>query len=223
MKKKLEIACFNKKSASLAQSAGADRIEFSQNYQVGGLSPSEPLILEIRAEIELPLHILIRPRAGNFIYTKEELAQMKKSIEFCRENKVQGVVLGVLTNEGSINTEACKAMIQSAMPMKLCFHRALDACINKNQAFEQLIELGFDAVLTSGGERDAVSGFKNLMVWQEKFGKKISIIPGGSLRSSNLSQVLETNCEYYHSSAIIDSSEMASETEIKKMKCILIP
>ena len=221
MKKKLEIACFNKRSALIAQGAGADRIELSLNYNVGGLSPTEQLILAVKDETNVPLHVLIRPRAGNFVYSEQELTQMKQSLEFCRNNQVQGVVFGVLTVEGEINTNACKILSQYAKPMKVCFHRAIDECTNKQKAFEQLIEMGFDAILTSGGEKDAVSGLRNILHWQQEFGNNIAIIPGGGLRSSNLSRVIKSNCEFYHSSALADSSEIASETEIKQMKFIL--
>jgi copper homeostasis protein len=221
LNKILEIACFNKTSALIAQKAGANRIELSVEYNVGGVSPPEDLIRQVLQEIKLPVHVLIRPRPGNFVYSKEELVQMEKQIEFCRSTHVSGLVFGVLDNEGNINANVCKQLIQLSGPMTACFHRAIDECMNQEKALEQLIELGFDSVLSSGGEKDALLGLKNLKHWQKTFGENISIIAGGGIRSSNLNLIMESGCRVYHSSGITDTIDTTSEQEIKQMKSIL--
>ena len=221
MNKKLEIACFNKTSALIAQNAGADRIELSIQYAVGGISPPEKMIKEVLEEIKIPVHVLIRPRAGNFRYSEEELELMRNQIKFCRMNKVQAVVFGILDQKNEIDINRCEELLLQAKPMRTVFHRAFDACDNSEEALGQLIKLGFDAVLTSGGTTDALTGLENLKRWQKQFGQYISIIAGGGIRSSNLQQITETNCQVYHSSAITDDSEIASEIEINKIKTLL--
>ena len=221
MSKELEIACFNKTSALIAQNAGADRIELSIHYAAGGISPPEKLIQEVLKEINIPVHVLIRPRAGNFRYSEEELELMRNQIKFCKMNNVPAIVFGILDQKNEIDVNRCEELLLQAKPMRTVFHRAFDACANSESALGQLIKLGFDGVLTSGGNTDALIGLGNIKRWQKQFGQHISIIAGGGLRSSNLQQIIETNCQVYHSSAITDDSEIASETEIKKLKTLL--
>ncbi len=221
MSKTLEIACFNKASALIAQNVGADRIELSIHYAAGGISPPEKLIQEVLKEINIPVHVLIRPRAGNFRYSEEELELMRNQIKFCKMNKVPAIVFGILDQKNEIDVNRCEELLLQAKPMRTVFHRAFDACANSESALGQLIKLGFDGVLTSGGNNDALTGLENLKRWQKQFGQRISIIAGGGIRSSNLQQLMETNCQVYHSSAIKDDSEIASETEIKKLKTLL--
>src|SRR4051812_38804475 len=97
--KVLEIACFNIESALFAQKTGADRIELCEDYKHGGISPSEQMVLQAREKIIIPLHVIIRPRSGNFIYTQKEIEWMKHYILFCRQNKVDGIVFGILNDK----------------------------------------------------------------------------------------------------------------------------
>jgi len=92
----LELACFNVESALIAEAAGADRIELCENYKAGGLTPSCEIISEVRRKVAIPVHVIIRPRGNNFIYSEDEIEEMKKSILFCNANKIDGVVFGVL-------------------------------------------------------------------------------------------------------------------------------
>jgi copper homeostasis protein len=217
----LEIACFNVESALIAQSSGADRIELCENYEEGGLTPSQKIILETRDKIQVPLHVIIRPRAGDFVYSIPEIEEMKKSILFCKEHKIDGIVLGVLTGANEIDGSACNALIELAKPMSLTFHRAVDQCINLDKAFENLVQMGIERVLSSGCKNSAVEGIVQLKKLQEKYGEKIVIMPGGGIRSSNIKRLLESGCKEFHSAALMHGEKIADAAEIKKLKQFL--
>lgn len=221
MKKLLEIACFNKSSVLHAQQAGADRIELSQDYAVGGTTPSEALISEVLRITTLPVHVLIRPRAGHFFYNDEERMAMMRSIDACKSLKVSAVVFGLLDRQGKIDLLGNRTLLEHAMPMKSGFHRAIDECQDAELALEQLIVLGFDSVLTSGGAGSATSGISRLTAWQKTFGDHIRLIAAGGIRSTNLTALLATGCTEYHSSALVDGTPCASVEEIRRMRKIL--
>ncbi|MES2762690.1 MAG: copper homeostasis protein CutC [Bacteroidota bacterium] len=216
----LEIACFNVASCIIAQQAGADRIEFCADYEAGGITPTPDHILEVRKSVSIPLHVIIRPRSGDFVYSSEDITRMKQSILFCNEHRVDGVVFGVLNPDKTINTEVNKKLIDLAKPMSVTFHRAIDQCDNIEKALNALVKLNFDKVLTSGGKVNALDGMETLQSFQKKFGDKIIIMPGGGIRRLNLEQILEiTRCVEFHSAAIINHT--ISAEEIKHLKNIL--
>ena len=216
--KLLEIACFNVESCIQAQLAGADRIEFCADYSLGGITPNHEDILKAKAALHIPLHVIIRPRGGNFVYTENEIELMKKDIVFCKQNNINGVVFGVLNQDNTINTTFNKKLVDLAENMSTTFHRAVDECKNLESAFNQLIELGFTRVLTSGGKTNAAEGVPDLKTLQQKFGKQITIIPGGGIRSTNLTDILEqTGCFEFHSAALTTTKELVDIIEIKQL------
>lgn len=222
MPKCLEIACFNLESAQLAQSAGADRIELCENYAEGGVTPSEELICEIRKHVNIPVHVIIRPRGGSFYYSELERYEMKNSILLCKQHNIHGVVIGCLLPDNTIDVKACKEFIELAGPMKVTFHRAIDVCKDIKTEIQKLIDLGIERVLTSAGKESAQAGKDILSNLQADFGDKIIILPGGGIRSSNLGELATiTNCNEYHSAAILKNTQVCDELEIKTMKRIL--
>jgi copper homeostasis protein len=222
MPKILEIACFNLESAIKAQVAGADRIELCEDYKAGGITPNQNFITEARQLIQIPIHVIIRPRGGNFIYNETELHEMQKSILFCKANKIDGVVFGVLTSNNEIDEKACKELIALARPMKLTFHRAFDDVNDPKAEIKKLIELGFERLLSSGGELNASTGAYKLQELQSEFGNKIKIMPGGGIRKSNLRDVINiSGCSEYHTAALTHGQEVLDEMEVKAIKNIL--
>jgi copper homeostasis protein len=198
----LEIACFSAKAAVMAEVYGAQRIELCREYCEGGLTPATQSIEGVKENCSIPVHVIVRPRAGNFIYTKEEEKEIFETLKLCRELKVNGIVFGALTPE-------------SAGDMTATFHRAIDTCENINEGIEEIIKLGFKRVLTSGGAATALEGIKVISKLQGSFGNDIIIIPGGGVRSSNIVKLIQaTNCKEYHSSAIKIGSELPSRNEI---------
>jgi copper homeostasis protein len=217
-KRILEISCFNLGSALIAQSSGADRIEFCSNYWEGGITPIERHITELRERIKIPVHVIIRCRGGDYYYSDSEMSQMCEAVTFCKKNKVDGIVIGVLTDNNEVDVEACKKLKDLAGNMNLTFHRAIDHCTSYDGAIEDLIGLGIDRVLTSGGEASVTQGLKRLTETQKKFGKEIIIMPGGGLRSSNIHEILHSGCNEYHSAALTDNTVTVNAAEIKKLK-----
>jgi copper homeostasis protein len=218
----LEIACFNVQSCELAQEAGADRIEFCDNYSLGGITPSQTDIFEVKKLLQIPLHVIIRPRGGNFVYDTEEIEMMKHDILFCKEHNINGVVFGVLNPDNTIDVKANKELVELAKPMSVTFHRAIDECVDIKKALGEIIGLGFNMVLTSGGKQNALEGIETLKNCQEKFGEKITIIPGGGIRSNNIGLIAkETGCIQFHSAALTNSSDIADANEIKYLQATL--
>lgn len=218
----LEVACFNVESCILAQEAGADRIEFCSDYSAGGLTPRYEDIIKVKEKLHIPLHVIIRPRSGDFEYSKNEIEIIKNDILFCKENHIDGVVFGVLDNAQKIFLEINKDLFELAGAMSTTFHRAIDQSNNFDEAMDTLISIGFSRVLTSGNMQNASEGIQTLKKTQDKLGQQIIIIPGGGIRSSNIEQIIkQTNCIEYHTAAITDFSEKVNPDEIKKLKEIL--
>lgn len=215
---KLEIACFNYESALIAQQGGADRIELCDNFKEGGTTPDYTIVAKARNEIKIDLFIMIRPRGGNFVYTNEEFDQMKKDILHFKNLNVDGFVFGILNEDNSINIQQNKELIQLASPLPCSFHRAFDKINDQKTALEIVINCGFKTILTSGFTSSAIDGMDNLEQLVKQAGNKISIMPGGGVRSSNIAQIKnKTQAHYYHSSAIIQD-DIADMNEVKKLK-----
>ncbi len=216
----LEVACFNKESCLLAQQAGADRIEFCADYQSGGVTPNYEDIINVRDALKIPLHVIIRPRGGNFIYNENEFSKMQQDVLFCKSIGVNGVVFGILDAHNNIDVVKSKALLELALPINCTFHRAIDVCSNIDIALLQLIEMGFSRVLTSGGKGIVTDNLDKLSDLQKNFGQQIIIMPGGAIRHSNiLSIISKTHCAEFHTSAL-DLNKKISKTEIVKMKTI---
>ncbi|WP_317899944.1 copper homeostasis protein CutC [Aurantibacillus circumpalustris] len=219
--KLLEIACFNLESALIAEKAGADRIEFCIDYEVGGISPPIDLILEAREKIKIPVYVMVRQREGNFVYSEIEIQWMIQYVLFCATHGINGIVFGALTGENEIDLKTCVRLIEAAGNMSITFHRAIDECVNREGSINQLISLGINKILTSGGQKDALSGLEKIKKLQSTFGKKIIIMPGGGLRSENIKLLMDSGCSEFHSSALEKNSFIADAKEIQTLKQLL--
>lgn len=220
--KQIEIACFNLESALIAQENGADRVELCADMKVGGITPSLQLIKEAREKLNIDLFVMIRPRGGNFIYSEEEFELMKNEISEIKKLNVNGFVFGILNKNNSISLVQNKELVELAKPFPCTFHRAFDEVQNPFVALEQLIECGFQTILTSGNAPNVNEGINQLEMLVQKAKNRIHIMPGGSLRSSNLDEIKQkTKAKFFHSSAIIDATEIANPIEIQKLKVIL--
>ncbi len=214
----LEVACFNLESCLIAQKAGAKRVELCQNYSAGGVTPDETTIIEARQQLRIDLFVMIRPREGNFLYSEIEFEEMRSQVEFCKELKCNGVVFGIVTEEYQVDVARCKELVELAKPMECTFHRAFDETENITYALEDCITAGFTRVLTSGKKKTAREGIENLQKLIEKAKNRIKIMPGGGIRSSNISELLNrTVATEFHTAAITDKSEIANEAEIRKI------
>ena len=217
--KHIEIACFNLESALLAQKAGADRVELCANISVGGTTPSIEIIQQARKNLSIDIYVMIRPRGGDFVYSEAEFKQMKSEIENIKQLGVNGFVFGILNEDKTINIEQNKALVELAKPFPCSYHRAFDAVSNYEQALEDVIACGFSTLLTSGTFSNVTEGKEVLKKLVEQAKNRLEIMPGGGLRSTNISELNQiVNANWYHSSAITDGTEIANTNEIIELK-----
>ena len=217
--KQLEIACFNLESALIAQNSGADRVELCADMSVGGTTPTIEITKQAREYLTIDLNVMIRPRGGNFVYSDAELEQMKSEIETIKKFKVNGLVFGILNEDKTINCKQNLALVELAKPLPCTFHRAFDEVLDYKQALEDVISCGFSTILTSGTFPNVMEGKEVLKQLVIQANNRIEIMPGGGLRSTNISELDEmVNANWYHSSAITDGSEIANLEEIIQLK-----
>ena len=209
MKTLLEICCPSVETAVIAEQHGTDRIELCTNLKVGGTTPSAKEIRLAKEKLKIPVNVLVRCRDGNFVYDEGELSEMIDEIDFCKQQKIYGVVIGALTNENEIDFTAMKKMIEAAKPMHITFHKAFDEVKNPLEALEQLIELGVDQILTSGQKATATEGIETLKVLNIQANNRITIMAGGSVRSANVLEIVHyTGISAVHSAAgVLDGNE----------------
>jgi copper homeostasis protein len=220
--KQLEIACFNLESTLIAQKAGADRVELCADMIVGGTTPTIEIVKQAREHLTIDLYVMIRPRGGNFVYLNAEFEQMKSEIETIKKLGVNGFVFGILKADKTINVKQNLALVELAKPFPCTFHRAFDEVSDYKQALEDIISIGFSIILTSGTFPNVMEGKEVLKQLVTQSNNRIEIMPGGGLRSTNISDLDEiVNANWYHSSAIIDGSEIANPEEIVQLKNIL--
>lgn len=216
----LEICAYNIQSCLTAQKAGAGRIELCADPDVGGTTPSYGLIRYALEKLSIPVFPMIRPRGGNFVYDEHELSIMKQDILTCRELGCPGIATGILLPNGTTDVQNLARLVEWAQPMAVTCHKAFDRTPDAAQALEDVIAAGCNRILTSGLRATALEGASVLAQLIAKAGERIIIMPGGGVRSSNLSQlVMETKAREYHSSGIIDKSGnyLANVQEITMM------
>jgi copper homeostasis protein len=217
MKKyKLEIACFNEASAIIAAECGADRIEFCADFKAGGTTPDLESTKRILKKVDIL--VMIRPRGGNFVYTDAEFETMKASIIAFKKIGIHGFVFGILNADDSVHVVQNQLLVSLAHPLPCTFHRAFDRVKMPFEALETIIECGFKTILTSGQHKNAVSGIPQLQKIIEKSKDRIAILPGGGVRSTNIGLLKKTlKTAFYHSSAIVDETEIADKHEIYEL------
>lgn len=199
---KIEIAANSLASALSAFRAGADRIELCSNLELGGTTPGPGSLIASREKLNIPIHVLIRPRAGDFVYQSSEIEEMKRTIQFCREIKIEGIVMGFLTPEGKVDRDLTLQMADHAQGMDLTFHRAFDQVIDQEEALETIIDLGFDRILTSGGMPTVPEGIRQIANLIRQADERIIIMPGGGINNFNFKDVAEhTGAREFHMSA----------------------
>jgi copper homeostasis protein len=199
MQFRLEICADSVASALIAQEAGAHRIELCDSLIEGGITPSSGKIESARKNLGIPIHVIIRPRGGDFLYSEIEYDIMRRDIERCGEVGVDGIVIGLLTHEGSVDVDRTSLLIEEARPMSVTFHRAFDMCRDPFRGLSDVISTGADRLLTSGQMNDAPSGASLIAELIKKAGTKIIIMPGGGLNASNIRSVaLTTGALEFH-------------------------
>ena len=198
----LEICCFNLQSAIIAQRAGAHRVELCADAAVGGTTQSLGVIKIAREKLQIQLYPIIRPRGGDFFFTEEELEIMMNDVLLCKQIGCDGVVIGMLKQDGTIDKKSCGQLVQLAYPLGVTFHRAFDRVADPQEALEDIIEIGCERILTSGQQPTAMEGAELIAQLIQQADDRIIIMPGSGIRSANITELAQkTKAEEFHSSA----------------------
>jgi copper homeostasis protein len=198
----IEIAVFNLESAIAAYNAGAHRIELCSAPAEGGLTPSAATMRLTRKYVKIPIHVMIRPREGDFCYSEKEFETMLLDVAAAKVVGMEGVVAGILNPDGTVDEERTAILVDAAAPMNVTFHRAFDMAADQDKAMEDIIYAGCARILTSGGKQTAPEGIVKLAELVKKADNRISIMPGSGLNAKNIKQIAEaTGAKEMHLSA----------------------
>lgn len=211
----LEVCVDSVDSALAAARGGADRIELCSNLIIGGTTPSPVLFNKIRKYTDIPIHVLIRPRFGDFCYSDYEFEIMKDEIEMFRELGAEGAVIGILQKDGELNLEQMKGLVETAGPMRVTLNRAFDVCRDPFKAAEEAKQLGIKTILTSGQKSTCSEGKELLRELVIFCGKDIQILVGAGVTPEVLTQIAPyVGAGAYHMSGKVSlNSAMAYRRE----------
>lgn len=198
----LEVAVDSIEGVLAAREGGASRIELCSRLDVGGLSPGPELLKEAIEHSPLPLCVMVRPRPGDFVYSPAEVDAMEAEISGLQ---TAGAVLGALTRDGRIDLPTLQRLVRAARPLSVTFHRAFDEAADLDLALEDLVSIGVDRVLTSGGEKDAYAGRRRLRALVDRARGRIVVMAGGGVRPANAAAILaDSGVAELHGSVAFD-------------------
>ncbi|HCV23543.1 MAG TPA: copper homeostasis protein CutC, partial [Candidatus Latescibacteria bacterium] len=187
---RFEICIDSVAGAIAAQEAGAHRVELCQALSVGGTTPSAAMIQSVKAASNFPVHVLIRPRGGDFVFCDDEWDVMARDIELAGEWGVDGVVIGGLCADRTLDVDHCRRLIERARPMSVTFHRAFDLCADPMTALRQLLDLRVDRLLTSGQAATAHEGRGLLRDLVRAAGERLLIMAGAGIHERNVAELV---------------------------------
>lgn len=198
-----EICTNSVESCIAAQKGGANRVELCAGIPEGGTTPSYGEIAIAREMLtQTKLHVIIRPRGGDFLYSPIEVKTMLKDIEVAHQLRADGVVFGCLTPEGEIDRSVMEELMSASSGLSVTFHRAFDVCRDAKKALEQIIELGCNRILTSGQQSNAEAGIPLLKELQEQAAERVILLAGCGVNERNIQHIAsETGINEFHFSA----------------------
>ena len=197
----IEIATSDFATTKSAVEGGADRIELCANLAEGGTTPSYGTLIKCREAFTVSLFPIIRPRGGDFLYTNEEFTIMLHDVKLCKQLGYDGIVIGLLNADGTIDIKRTTHLIEAAYPLGITFHRAFDRCKEPFEAMEQLIQIGCERILTSGQQPSVSDGVELVAALNKAADERIIIMPGSGVRQENIKILAEkTGCVEFHSS-----------------------
>jgi copper homeostasis protein len=198
----LEICVDSIQSAIAAERGGAHRIELCSALAEGGVTPSSGLITAVRSRMTLPLYIIVRPRGGDFLYSSDEFEIMRQDVLTAKQLGADGVVLGILREDGTVDVERTRSLIEIARPMQVTFHRAFDMSSGLGRALEDVIATGGDRILNSGGEQSAEAGISNIAALVRQAAGSIADMAGAGINLTNVRDILDrTGVREIHTTA----------------------
>lgn len=215
----IEICASTIQSAVNAKAGGATRIEICDNLEGGGTTPSYATIEYCVKELGLETNVLVRPRAGDFFYSEEEFVVICKDVEMCRQLGANSVVVGFLKDNGELDAERLEKVVKIAHPMKVVCHRAFDACVNKGEAIEQIINAGCSKVLTSGGASTSEEGIGSLAKIVKQVNGRIGVIAASGVNAENVTKIVrESGVKEVHSpcKVLLENYSLTSVKEVEK-------
>lgn len=205
----VEICAFSLHSCLTAQGAGANRIELCGGLAEGGTTPSAGLIQLVRQQLTIPFYVMIRPRGGDFLYTETELAVMRADILLAKAAGANGVVLGILRPDGTVDEPQTRALVDLAAPLPVTFHRAFDMTRDPLEALEAVIRTGAVRILTSGHQQTAQAGLSTLRQLVQAADRRIEIMAGAGVNAQNAHSLLAVGVDALHlSGGRQDDSQM---------------
>jgi copper homeostasis protein len=187
----LEICADSVESAVAAEQGGARRVELCSNLLEGGVTPSAGVISNVRRKLAIDLYIMIRPRGGDFCYTTDEFETMEKDVLMAKQLGANGIVCGILQEDGDVDIERTRCLIEMARPLKTTFHRAFDMSRDLSKSLEDVIATGAHRVLTSGGEQKVTGGIRTIAKLVQNAEQRISIMVGGGITQSNVHRIIQ--------------------------------
>jgi copper homeostasis protein len=212
----LEVCVDSVECAVAAQHGGAGRIELCADLEHGGTTPSVDMIKSVRESVSLKVHVMIRPRAGDFCYSEAEFEMMKRDVEETKKLGVDGLVFGILTSDGTIDAARTKILLEMSRPLSVTFHRAFDETVDLFAALSELIQLGVDRVLTSGGKPSVEAGVQTLADLVLKAGSSIKVLAGGGITLENVADVIEqTNVDEVHALSSVSTAFVSTSSDSK--------
>ena len=199
---KVEVCAESVKAAITARQGGAYRVEFCYNLAEGGTTQLREQIAEARKQLpEIKLYPIIRPRGGDFFYSALEYETMRQDVIFCGEVGCDGVVFGILNSDRSVDMDRCSILVGLAhrYGMEATFHRAFDVCSDRTKALEDIISIGFERILTSGGQSTALEGVEELRKLIVQANDRIVVMPGSGVTPENVGEIItKTGCREIH-------------------------
>lgn len=210
----LEVPVYSVDSAIKAQSGGADRVELCANMLEGGTTPSQGAVELALDKLDIPVHVMIRPRGGDFLYDDLEYLTMIMDVTHAKLNGAAGIVFGILKPDGEIDSERCRELIAMASPMQVTFHRAFDMARDPWSALEDLKEIGVHRVLTSGQAPSAMEGVRLIADLIKNAGDRIIVMPGGGIKAEQVAEIVRiSGAQEIHVSA---RKKTSSQMKYKK-------
>ena len=200
MKKNIEVevCTFSLESCLNAQAAGADRVELCAAMYDGGTTPSAGLIRMARELLSIELYVMIRPRGGDFLYSDQEFELMKEEIQHVKESGADGVVLGILNADGTVDVKRTRELVELAAPLKVTFHRAIDMTRDLDEALDDVIRAGCYRILTSGGRNTVSEGLEKIRTLVGRAAGRIQIMAGSGVSAANTPVLLDAGVDAVH-------------------------
>ncbi|MEY8592338.1 copper homeostasis protein CutC [Butyricimonas hominis] len=194
----VEVCTFSLESCMNAQTAGANRVELCAAMYDGGTTPSAGIIRMARKLLSIELYVMIRPRGGDFLYSGQEFELMKEEIRHVKESGADGVVLGILKADGTVDVERTRELVELAAPLKVTFHRAIDMTRDLNEALEDVIRAGCYRVLTSGGRNTVAEGLEQIRALTKRAAGRVQVMAGSGVNAANTRSLLDAGVDAVH-------------------------